>query len=250
MAHADDEFGVFAEIADAVARGHRVVCVYLTDGGFGGQSAEVRQRESLAVLRRLGVNARDVHFAGYDLRIADGGLPTEIGRATKALETVLTQSLPVARILVPAWEGGHQDHDAAHVAGLAACKRVCPETESLQFSLYTGHRMPGPFFRVLSPLAANGSVAARRLTLRERVRYLENCLSYPSQWRSWLGLFPFVLAHYVFVGKQQLQPVNPDRLNERPHGGRLLYERRGFYRWDDFETETRRLRAEAQSSIA
>lgn len=249
FAHPDDEFGVFAEIGDTVARGGAVQCLYLTDGGFGGRSVERRAEESLAVLRELGVEESDVHFVGRNLGIRDGELSTQLELALAALEDAVRHAAPIERVYIPAWEGGHQDHDAVHALGVVAWARAGSRGEILQFPLYTGARRPGPFFRVLAPLPENGPIRSRPLGLGERVRALRLCLSYPSQWKAWLGLFPFVLAHHLFRGTQDLQPIAVERLQNRPYDGVPLYERRGFKRWDDFAAETAPLREEAQRVI-
>jgi hypothetical protein len=84
---------------------------------------------------------------------------------------------------------------------------------------------------VLAPLPENGAVTTSPIGWRARWRYLRHCLSYPSQRGSWIGLFPFVLLHYLLHGVQSLQPVAPQRLAERPHPGALYYEKRQFYSW-------------------
>ncbi len=245
FAHPDDEFGVFAEIEDTVARGGRPLCVYLTDGAFGGQSAARRRDESLHGLSQLGVAQTDVHFTGEALGIGDGELPQRAADAVEPLRAILRAASPIGALFVPAWEGGHQDHDAAHVVGLVALRRDALDLEPLQFALYTGYRRRGSLFRVLTPLPANGPITGRRLRLAERIRYLRYCTSYPSQWKSWVGLFPFVLLRYITLGRQELQVVSATRLTEPPHDGAPLYERRGFYRWKDFAEQTLTLRREA-----
>ena len=100
-----------------------------------------------------------------------------------------------------------------------------------QFPLYNGRNCRGPFFRVLDPLPENGPATRRRILPRDRVRYLGFCLRYPSQWKTWIGLFPFIVLHYLCDPVQVLQPVDPARLRERPHDGLLYYERRGFLDW-------------------
>jgi hypothetical protein len=57
-------------------------------------------------------------------------------------------------------------------------------------------------------------------------------LNYRSQAKSWLGLYPFVLWHYLFKGWQSLQQASIIRLMERPHPGQLYYEFRGFSEWE------------------
>jgi hypothetical protein len=45
------------------------------------------------------------------------------------------------------------------------------------------------------------------------------------------------LAHaYCTKGKQETQGLLPSRLSERPHVGRLLYERRGHASYADFRS--------------
>lgn len=90
------------------------------------------------------------------------------------------------------------------------------------------------FFRALAPLAENGPVYCQKIGLLQRCRYVALCLRYGSQWKTWLGLFPFVALHYVFLGRQSLQSVDVRRCCERPHAGPLLYERRGFFRYEEF----------------
>ena len=45
FAHPDDEFACSGVIAGLVKKGDDVRCVYLTDGGHGGQSIERRRKE-------------------------------------------------------------------------------------------------------------------------------------------------------------------------------------------------------------
>jgi hypothetical protein len=85
---------------------------------------------------------------------------------------------------------------------------------------------------VLTPLAGNGPAERQPLTWGQRARFLRLCLGYPSQWTSWLGLWPVVLMRYMSDGAQYLQAVSVERLNARPHEGRLYYEARGFSSWE------------------
>lgn len=243
LPHPDDEFAIYAEIEALVAEGRRVVCVYLTDGAYGGQSAERRVAETRAVLWELGVAAEDVHFPGRELGIGDTMLFRRVEDARTATRRLIASAGHRPRFLMPAWEGGHHDHDAAHLIGLMLVRDCGDAAEAFQFSLYHGRGLPGSFFRLLSPLQANGPVIQREVPWRDRLRHLGYCLSYPSQWKTWLGLFPGVLANYVAVGAQRLQPVDPARVREPPHAGTLLYERRGFCTWKTFAEVTEDIRA-------
>ncbi|SFP89954.1 GlcNAc-PI de-N-acetylase [Variovorax sp. PDC80] len=229
LPHQDDEFGAFHRIVRLRASGVRVVCVYFTTGVPAGGDPSPRNRESLAVLAELGVE--DVLFVGEQLSIADGEVCDSLARAADWLKPWLAQAGRLEGIYVPAWEGGHPDHDGLHAVALQVCTELGLSEKVWQFALYNGERCPGPFFKVLSPLRGNGPVERDPMPPRSRLRFLRLVLRYPSQARTWIGLFPFVLMHHVLSGNQQLQQARIERLNERPHAGRLYYEKRGFSTW-------------------
>jgi LmbE family N-acetylglucosaminyl deacetylase len=231
FAHQDDEYGVFRQIVDERARGRRVICAYLTSGVRAGGDPAARNQESLDVLGRLGVAAQDVVFAGAALQIADGALSEALPLAADWLKPWLTEFQHLETVYIPAWEGGHPDHDALHAVAARICLELERQARIWQFSLYNAYRRPWLLFRVLSPLPANGDVIRLPIAWRERVSYLRHMLRYPTQRKTWIGLFPFVLAHYFINGRQDLQPIDLSRLHERPHQGRLYYEKRGFSTW-------------------
>jgi LmbE family N-acetylglucosaminyl deacetylase len=234
FAHQDDEFGVFQAIEDCLRQGMRVRCAYLTHGAAG--SAVRRNTESLAVLAELGVAREDIAFAGDELGICDAFLSRHMAAAGAWLSHWLAGAAAtgeVALLCLPAWEGGHHDHDALHALGLHTSERLGLAASVRQYALYHAFRCPGPFFRVLSPLAANGAPQAARIGWGARWRYLRHCVTgYPSQRVTWIGLAPFVALHYLFDGRQLLQPARLARLAERPHAGPLYYERRKFYTYE------------------
>lgn len=232
FAHQDDEYGVFHRIEQCVQQGLRVHCAYLTDGATSAATAQQRNRESLAVLQRLGVRADDVSFAGEQQGIRDAGLAERLPDALAWIRSWIAQFAHVDSIHVMAWEGGHHDHDALHALTLIAAHEAGLLDRVRQFPLYNAYGCFHPFFNALTPLAANGPVQSERIPLRARLRYLGLCLSYPSQGRTWVGLFPFVLLRYLVRGAQDLQQVSLERLEQQPYPGTLYYEHRGFYTWD------------------
>lgn len=240
LPHPDDEFAVSVFLADAVKAGDAVQVVYLTDGGYLGQDVAARESESLAVLARLGVPASSVVFLGRQHGFPDGALHRHLERAEASLQALFAEVGEPDVMYLPAWEGGHQDHDAGHLLGISAAK---PTVELRQFPLYQGAGLPGPFFRVMTPLAENGQSVRRVASFRERARQMGICLSFPSQWKTWIGLTPFVLLHLVMDGGFHLQPVDPARTLAKPHPGRLLYERRGVLGWNEFLQATEQFRA-------
>ncbi len=230
FAHQDDEFGVFAQIELELREGRQVCCVYVTDGAATANE-DRREAESQAVLQKLGVPTKNIHFVGRQLCIGDG----QLHKSTNLLATWLYQFSDAHPALetcfVPAWEGGHPDHDLLHAVAVRLLGGRYGHVKIWQYPLYNGRNCYGPFFRLQSPLPENGSVDRKSIGLLDRLRYVGLCLSYPSQWRTWLGLFPFACFNYLFVGVQQLQSVDRLRLNQPPHVRPLYYERRAFLDW-------------------
>ncbi len=247
FAHQDDEFGVYGYIAREVRSGAQVQCVYLTDGGWGNQDVARRNSESLAVLADLGVARDAVAFVGQEAAIGDGRLHRCLDEALRGLEALLS-SRAFERVYMPAWEGGHQDHDAAHLIGLRVACRLGRLGGVRQYSLYNGVGLVGPLFRLFHPLAANGPTEDLPLSIVERVRYAGWLLRYRSQWKSVLGLLPAIALWLVIDGKYRTQPVSLERTCERPHRGLLLYERRTGLCFEEFERSTLAFREQTAAS--
>lgn len=243
FAHQDDEFGVFHRIGECVREGMRVHCAYLTDGAYRHATAQQRNAESLSVLERLGVRREDVAFAGDETGIADGSLPERLPAARAWLQAWMARFPGIDSIYVPAWEGGHQDHDALHALCAVLAKGDGMLGRVRQYPLYHTYRCTHPMLLALAPLEANGPVSSTAIPIRDRIRQLRLCLSYPSQRNAWMLFFPFVAKHYLTRGSQQLQPVSMERLRERPHPGALYYERRGFYQWEKMQERVQALLA-------
>ncbi len=241
FAHQDDEYGVYPVLEELVGRGETVKVIYLTSGTLDGSRCERRNHESMRVLSRIGVATSQVRFLGTESGFPDGRLCEYAEQAAAELRQICARGESPTRIFSPAWEGGHQDHDATYIiacylAGVFSCTDA-----SRQFPLYTGQGLPASLWHTFYPLADNGPVETSRMNWRQRLRYLGYCLSYHSQWRTWLGLYPMYALHILVHGKQYLQPLNPQRVCSAPHPGRCLYERRGFCTREQFVYHTRAL---------
>lgn len=237
FAHQDDEFGVMPQIVHDLAQGGRVVCAYFTTGVPKGGDPSKRNYESIGVLRDLGVGLEDILFVGETLSIPDGSLAEYLGVVANWIENWARRQDVLGAVYVTAWEGGHPDHDCLHAVAVVVLTSMGMHEIIHQFPLYNGYRCPGAFFAVLSPLEANGPVRSVPIDWLKKLQFLRYCLRYPSQAKSWIGLFPFVLIRYLLHGYQELQPVSIDRVRERPHSGRLYYEKRKFATWDALSSQ-------------
>jgi LmbE family N-acetylglucosaminyl deacetylase len=236
FAHQDDETPVFLEIESLIDAGERVVVCYLTSGRLDGGLAAARNTESTLVLQKLGVNPADIHFIGTDLSIPDGRLIEQIEHVYAHMAQWLEKQGPFSSIYSLAWEGGHQDHDAVYAIAVKLASQAGIVKSSYQFPYYHGKGLKGSFFKVLNAIPENGPVLKKTIPISKRIKYFHLCLSYPSQYKTWIGLGPFFLIHYVFDGTQVLQKLMPERVGQRPHAQSSLYERRKFYSYEKFKS--------------
>jgi LmbE family N-acetylglucosaminyl deacetylase len=214
-----------SRIAFETDRGSLVYCVFLTDGTAGNVAADIRNRESIAVLTHLGVDASRILFIGSEIPIRDGTLVDHLDLALEQIESRM-KGIEVSSIYCLAWEGGHQDHDASHLIAAAFAQRRGMIDRCFEMPLYHGAGTVGPLFRVFSPTGKRKEWDGRRLKFGEGLRLSLLAWRYRSQRSSWLGLFPEAFLKLAILRRELVRRVDPSRFRERPHSGPLLYERR------------------------
>lgn len=233
FAHQDDEYFVAPRISLHVRDGLRPFCVYLTDGGAYGCDPLVRNQESRGYLRALGVFEKDIAFIGTDAGIHDGRLVYSLLTVYNVVISRV-KGIPFHSLYCPAWEGGHPDHDAAHLIGIALSRHLNLQHESWQYPLYNGFKARGRFFSIMRPINTSGKFLIRKIEFLTALKTAFSCFRYRTQWRTWVGLFPQSLIRWVFSRKEILWQLDIQRVLERPHPGPLLYERWGRLEFQEF----------------
>jgi LmbE family N-acetylglucosaminyl deacetylase len=219
--HPDDELvGAAAAIERLRHDGGQAIGLYLTTGvpasagsWFGG-----RRKYEDAVARRW----QEATEVAEELDLSPAGHRSVPSRELKSdlersLRWVLDQatSLRPDCIWVPAYEGGHQDHDVANFLGA----RLRESFEVWEFSEY--HYAKGEVHSQ-SFIAPNGTEKTLVLDDREQVRKKELLAHYRSE-RQNLG--------YVAVEREVFRPLVRYDYTRRPHEGRCFYER---FHWVPF----------------
>jgi LmbE family N-acetylglucosaminyl deacetylase len=209
--HPDDEIvGCGAAIARALAAGSRVRVLYLTTGVprrlWPWQSyerrVEDRRREAEAVREQVGFEA------GAALRVPSRGLKDALDEARAAVaQAASTVADPV--LWVPAFEGGHQDHDSANV--LASLFK--PRLAVFEFSEYNNAR--GRTRSQEFPKAHGDEI---RLTLSE---------AEAAEKRRLLALYASERGNLLHIraGRETFRPLPTHDYSRKPHEGTLFYER-------------------------
>ncbi len=233
FAHPDDEMFFLPSIRAAVVRGEQVVVCYLTDGGARGTQPSIRISESTRALARLGVPSSQIHSIGVELGVRDQTAHLHLYRLHAAMQGALRSHGPLSTIFVHAWEGGHGDHDAAHLVGVAMA-RTLGVHDVYECPGYHAAGIPRPFFCAFSAAVPSPDGCLSRLTLAEGLWFFSFCTLYRSQWRSFLGLAPFAFWQFVVRRRHHVRPVRSHAYDHPPHPGTLLYERRFGLTFHDF----------------
>lgn len=236
LAHNDDEFFVLPRVELERKAGNRVVCVYTTDGGAYGIDPSRRLQESCNVLCPRGIKKEDIIPLGTELAVKDGRSFQHIHRLWEALEAA-TQHIPFCRMYAPSWEGGHVDHDVAHLLGVAMCQKLGGTL--YEFSLYHGYRVPPPFFTCMQLIPAPGDIVRDRVSFPDSIRWLLSLKEYHSQRKTFLGLVAFCLRGILVKRELVLRNVGVRDYFSRPHDGPLFYETRFKVPHETFLEETR-----------
>lgn len=229
LAHYDDEFGIYNQIEYHASKGDEIKIIYLTSSHLDNERDVTRENESIKALKKIGVvNKKDIYFLGRELEVPDLKLHLHLQPVFERLLRLLNSFKNIKRIYTLSYEGGHPDHDSAHVISVIIGNELNILNNTFQFPLYSGKNLVGSFFRLFSPLKENGEVLYKKIKFFNRFLYIRLFLSYLSQPKTIIGLFPFYLLHILFIGKQVLQKVTVSRIYEKPHEGNLLYQRRGM----------------------
>ncbi len=214
-AHPDDEVvGCAAAIARARREGAEVHVAFLTDGvppasalwrwERGGRNlrAAQRWRESDASVARLGV------AVGARQDIPSRMLKARLGETRQRLEALLDK-LAADMIWAPAYEGGHQDHDAASfIASLLAVRAAVWEYSEYNFAQgrVAAQSFPNP----------NGTEIALALDPSESEAKRALLAVYASEAKN-LG--------YVGLARETFRPLARYDYTKPPHAGRAFYQR-------------------------
>ena len=231
--HPDDEVvGCAAAIQRAVASGAAVFGLYLTTGvpprealwpwQRAAYERRVAQRRDEALVAAALLNIEPVGFADRPSRTLKTHLPEAFAEIDNAVARLQAET-----VWAPAWEGAHQDHDAANF--LAA--RVAGRVPVLEFAEYN---FAGGVTRSQVFPKATGAETVLRLTPKEA-----------ADKRALLALYRSERGNLSHVGIEieSLRPLPRHDYAKPPHEGPLFHER---FHWVpfrhpriDFETAQR-----------
>ena len=241
IAHQDDEFCIFNRIHKFKNK-NNIYIFYLTSGLNKILSPGIknyRNFESTKVLKKLGVREKNINFLGDKLLIKSNTLIDNLERVYKRLKFFLTKIKGEKILYTLALEGGHLDHDCCYYLSRQLTKNVKGIIKIYQFPNYHSKNLPYPLYKVLNPIEENGKVFRKKYDFQNRFRFIYFLFFYRSQLfesMAWIGLYPFLILHFLFSKSDLVQKINLKETKiRRPHKGRLLYEKRGHMTYAYFK---------------
>ena len=233
LPHHDDEFFLGLHLKTIARSSKTVFLIYLTRDFLGNS---LRSDETKKYLARAGITNAQIISLGAECGCFDGQLHLCLP-AVYALLLPLFLEIRPETVIVPAWEGGHHDHDAAHYLGAILRRSLLPLSKFYQFGLYSGQNLFGPMFRISGFRRANDQLAylIEEGSYFRRLQHALCVVSFKSQWRTFIGLWPPFLINRLLGRRMFLSEVGHD-LNYfvPPHSGKLFYERRFNIPWLTF----------------
>jgi len=233
LAHHDDEVFCAGHLLRAMCTGRRLRILWATAGGLA--PAGRRVLEGARVCRMLGLTPDAVR----DLRLPDQSALRHIASIAAAAEELLdTQTGRAAGeapdVYVPAYEGGHPDHDAVNLA-VAVLRSRRPTLIARELPLY--RRGPaGLSVQASQPAAGTSREPYSVLPLGADALALRRCLARANASQLLPSLLPLLALAWA-AGRGRAEPSRPLPAHDYtrpPHAGALLYELYTRRRFDAF----------------
>jgi LmbE family N-acetylglucosaminyl deacetylase len=241
LPHQDDEIGILGELESAKIK-HRIIFLFLTSGDVKKNFSVIRNKESLSVLNFFGYKSEDIYFLSKYTKVRDTNLIFNINITLSEIFNVVKLN-NVENIYYPAWEGGHEDHDACHILAIGIQKATKKKINFFQFPLYNGFS-PNLFrFKLFNPIPSSRFWRKTNISLYNRFKLLYVIFFYKSQFKTWVGLYPFFVLNILFFSKQYTKKISNFGSISKPHSTDILfYERRKRFLYVDFVDQILKLK--------
>ena len=233
LAHQDDEIGIFQSIINE-NRNNRIFIIYLTKGGKTKNEMLVRNKESFNGLCNLGIDKKNIFFINDIINVEEIKLVFKIKKVIKILKKNFFQTNSPHIIYSHAWEGGHPDHDSAFLISNYFFKKL--DLKFFAFPLYNCENLKWPLFKAFKPIKNNGKIIKKKYSNNDYYRFLKCMMCYRSQFKSLIGLYPFLILRIFLLRSYYLQVTRKIKKISKPHKKVIMYEQRKFMTWKKFES--------------
>jgi len=228
LSHQDDEIGIFESIRLAVENKENVVVFYMTNGiinrSIPKEELFHRDKESLMVLKKIGIKEKNIIFFGRLNNIATCSLYKKLEFAYLEIAKFLKTLNGDIKLFTHAYEGGNEDHDSCNILVLKIIKNFNNINSAFQFPFYNANTSIF-FYTVQKTLKINGEVLKIKTSFANRIKYIRYLFYFKSQLKVWIGLYPFLIFNFITRNYYLLQKIDKNFFIQKPHQGTLLYEK-------------------------
>ena len=232
LAHMDDEVFILPYLRFLATKSQlQIFFLTKSEGRNRKFHQSVREHESLSLIQQIAPNAT-VEFLGRKLEVEDLRAHEKAEVIYKHLRNELSDT--TIEILTPNYEGGHIDHDTTCYIAVKLSNEL--STKLGVFNLYRSKFKKTSIFQVMSKRDKNSESLKARINLRDLVLILKIPIIYRSQWRTWIGIYPFLLFKQIFNQGVWLHYPKQIDFNERPNSGRVLYSKRKDGMFENWKT--------------
>ena len=190
LAHPDDEMLCLPILSSSPADPHEnTYLLYLTLGSV----LVSRQREMVRAATYLQRVIPNLFVIEVDLKLSDGEAWREVEVSQLAELASSLKEYRISKIVTFAYEGGHQDHDLAHVISYYLKSEL-----SADITEFSGYRLGESTIslKVINPKEGGSRVQFKRSSVLWT--FFRLCLIHKSQYKVWLILGPFILIRLLF----------------------------------------------------
>ena len=216
LPHFDDEIFIIPKIRQDLEKGHSPLFIFF-------MSSNSRYLESLSLLKTMGISEENIFLIGENYNAHDGKLLKYLPEFYRELCLKFIEDKNNIEIVCPAYEGGHQDHDA--ISLLARAMAYKWNVKILEFFLYHGYGTRGKLYFVSSHFRALERLDYK-YHLKDYLLLLKTPFIYKSQKTAFLGLWPFLMIKSFFF-PLVLRVQSKESLIVTKHLEVPLYERWG-----------------------
>ena len=239
FAHQDDEFGIFIQLKKD-ANINNTFIFYLTSGtnkNINKNKLYLRDKESIKSLTDLGIKKKNIIFVGRKLQIKHNKLYFNVKKIMKFFDNYISTFNKPYVIYTHSWEGGHEDHDTCNLIARKIRSKYKIKN-CYQFPLYNSYKTSIIFFKVFNPINQR-NIKKIYSSIKNRFYFVKLLFNYKSQIKTWVGLYPFIIFHYIFKGYNIIEKLNSSKKIKKPHKGELLYERRKYCKFTKIKEKTK-----------
>jgi LmbE family N-acetylglucosaminyl deacetylase len=230
VAHQDDEAFIVSRLHQHLKENDTIRIVWTAQSSqLSKEYSEMRKIESIKAMSLLGIDSSCCVFLNY----VDGETHNVLQKILDTLQIIISEYKP-STIYIPAFEGGHIDHDIVNFAVATIVKKMNDKPHVIEFPLYSAYSTGGILPYKMRSYPAEALTFVRLVTDKEFNIVIKVWEVYQSQ------KFPFEVYMDIVDGREKvfgyeyLRILGQYDYEKRPWNQNIAYERFLPVKFDEF----------------